>query len=54
MSEKIFLYEFISDISKPDEVKTVLYIVEEWGMPCFSLAVAEGQMYIKTVEVRPY
>ena len=23
-------------------------------MPCFSLAVAEGQMYIRTAEVRPY
>ena len=26
----------------------VLYIVEECGMPSFSLAVAEGQMYIRT------
>ena len=39
---------------KPDEVKMVLYVVEECGMPCFSLAVAEGQMYIRTAEVRPY
>ena len=32
----------------------VLYIVEECGMPCFSLAVTEGQMSIRTAEVRPY
>ena len=39
---------------KPDEVKMVLYIVQEYGMPCFSLAVTEGQMCIRTAEVRPY
>ena len=39
---------------KPDEVKMVLYIVEECEMPCFSLAVTEGQMSIRTAEVRPY
>ena len=39
---------------KPDEVKMVLFIVEECGMPCFSLAVAEGQMSKRTAEVRPY
>ena len=39
---------------KPDEVKMVLYIVEECGMPCFSLAVTEGQMSIRTAGVRPY
>ena len=38
---------------KPDEVKMVLYIVEECGMPCFSLAITEWQMSI-TAEVRPY
>ena len=27
--------------AEPDEVKMVLYIVEECGMPCFSLAVTE-------------
>ena len=32
----------------------VLYIVEECGMPCFSLTVTEGQMSIRTAEVRPY
>ena len=32
----------------------VLYIVEECGMPCFSLAVTEGQMCIRTAEVQPY
>ena len=39
---------------KPDEVKMVLYIVEECGIPCFSLAVTEGQMCIRTAKVRPY
>ena len=39
---------------KPDEVKMVLYIVEECGMACFSLAVNEGQMSIRTAEVQPY
>ena len=38
---------------KPDEVKMVLYIVEECGMPCFS-TVTEGDMSIRTAEVRPY
>ena len=32
----------------------VLYIVEECEMPCFSLVVTEGQMSIRTAEVRPY
>ena len=32
----------------------VLYIVEECGMTCFSLAVTEGQMSIRTAEIRPY
>ena len=39
---------------KPDEVKMVLYIVEECGMPYFSVAVTEGQMSIRTAEVLPY
>ena len=39
---------------KPDEVKMVLYIVEECEMPCFSLAVTEWQMSIRTAEVRLY
>ena len=36
-----------SNQPKPDEVKMVLYIVEECEMPCFSLAFTEGQMSIK-------
>ena len=32
----------------------VLYIVEECGMPCFSLAVTEWQMSIRTAEVQSY
>ena len=32
----------------------VLYIEEECGIPCFSLAVTEGQMSIRTAEVQPY
>ena len=35
---------------KPDEVKMVLYIVKECEMPCFSLAVTEGQMSIRTAK----
>ena len=31
----------------------VLYIVEECRMPCFSLAATEGQMSIRTADVRP-
>ena len=30
-----------SNQPKPDEVKMVLYIIGECGMPCFSLAVTE-------------
>ena len=43
-----------SSQQKPEEVKMVLYIVEECGMPCFSLAVTEGQMCIRTPEVWPF
>ena len=43
-----------SSQSKPDEVKVVLYIAEECGMPCFHWLFTEGQMSIRTTEVRPY
>ena len=43
-----------SNQTKLDEVKMVLYIVEECGMPCFSLAVTEWQMSIRMAEVQPY
>ena len=48
VNKALFMHEEI------DEVKMVFYIVEECGMPCFSLAVTEWQMTIRTAEVRPY
>ncbi len=39
---KIFLLG--SSLVKPDEVKMVLYIAEECGMPCFHWLFTEGQL----------
>ena len=37
-----------------DEVKMVLYIAEECGMPCFHWLFTKRQMSIRTDEVWPY
>ena len=44
---------FFLKLPKPDEVKMILYIAEECGMPCFHLLFTKGQMSIRTAEVRP-
>ena len=43
-----------SSLAKPDEIKMVLYIAEECGMPCFHWLFTKRQMSIRTAEVRPY
>ena len=43
-----------SSLAKPDEVKMVLYIAKECGMPCFHWLFIKRQMSIRSAEVWPY